>query len=109
MVILYESRNHKVVGTKFRALKKKFKHILKDEFYAKAKKFVDILMRLNKAAQEGKKVFLKSAYKNFVRDFPSSEIGDNQIILYEVYLASKLDENATYYELFCKEIQKRQG
>lgn len=107
IVIYYESKKYKSVESKHRALKKKFKHILKDEFYAKAKKFLDILMRLNKAAIEGKKVFLKSAYKHFVEDFPHSEIGDNQIILYEVYLASKLEDGVSYYELFCKEIQGR--
>ena len=79
--------------------------MLKDEYYAKAAKFVDLLMRLNTAAIEQKRVNLKSAYKNFIKEFPESEIGDTTAIMYEVYLRSKVEEK-TYFEAFREEVEK---
>ena len=63
-------------------------------------------MRLNTAAIEGRKVFLKSAYKNYMSEFGPSEIGDNKVILYEVYLLSLL-EGKPYYQLFIEEVKGR--
>lgn len=99
----YEAGDYKYAESRFKALKKSFRHFLKDEFYTKAKKFLEIVMRLNTAAREGKSVFLKSAYKHFKSEFAPSEIGDNQVILYEVYLRSKLEERP-YYQLLCEEV-----
>jgi len=102
----FEAGNYQYAEQCFKAIKKSFRSLLKDDFYQKPKKFLEILMRLNSAAMEGRKVFLKAAYRNFVSDFPASEIGDNQIILYEVYLKSKLEEKS-YYKLLCEEVAKR--
>ena len=65
------------------------------------------MVRLNNAAIEGKKVFLKAAYKNFIETYPKSEIGENQIILYEIYLLSKLSEEHSYYELLNEEVKTK--
>ena len=102
----YEAGKYKQAEAGFKSIKKSFRGLLKDEFYQKAKKFLEILMRLNTAAIEGRNVFLKSAYRNFMSEFPPSEIGDNQIILYEVYLKSKLEESS-YYQLLCEEVAKK--
>lgn len=99
----FESGDFKYAESRFKVLKKSFRHFLKDDFYAKAKKFLEIVMRLNTAAREGKSVFLKAAYKHFKSEFAPSEIGDNQVILYEVYLRSKLEERS-YYQLLCEEV-----
>jgi hypothetical protein len=56
-------------------------------------------LRLNTAAIEGKKVFLNSAYKRFTSEFPVSEVSDNQIIMFEVYLRAKLEERP-YFHVF---------
>jgi hypothetical protein len=106
MVNGFEARNYELVEGRFRKFKKRFKHLLKDEYYAGAKKFIEILLRMNQAAIEGKKVFLKSALKNFVESFGTSEIGDNQIIQYDLYLRSRLEE-VRYYDLVLKEIRKK--
>ena len=108
LVNSYEAGTYERTNELYKKLKKSFKHFLKDDFYGKARKFVELVMRLNQAEIEGKRVFLKSAYKNFVADYHKSEIGDNQIILYEVYLQSKLEERP-YYELLCEEVEKRAG
>ncbi|RMG56072.1 MAG: hypothetical protein D6722_27030 [Bacteroidetes bacterium] len=106
-VNLHEAGAYAQAETAFKTLRRKYRALLKDEFYAKARRFLDILMRLNKAAREGRKVFLKSAHRNFVRDFPPSEIGDNQIIMYEVYLQAKLDEEVRYYDLLQELVHAR--
>ncbi len=106
IVISYEAGNYQKTTQLYKKLRKNFKRFIKDEFYAKAYKFLEIVIRMNQAEIEGKRVFLKSAYKNFVSEYPKSEIGDNQIILYEVYLLSKLEERP-YYELLLEEVPKR--
>lgn len=99
MVVSYESHNYGLVDNLYQKLKSNYKPLLKDDNYEKANRFVDILLRMNQAALEGKKTFLKSAYKNFL-EFPSSEISSNQIIFYELYLQA-LAEGKSYYSLFC--------
>ena len=107
IVNLFEAGLHPKANSAFKSVKKTFKRLLKDEFYAKAKRFLDILMRMNHAAQEGKRVFLKSAHKQFVQAFPPSEIGSNEIIRYETYLESKLEEDKPYYELLVEEVSRQ--
>ncbi|MEL6671664.1 MAG: hypothetical protein AAFR61_05710, partial [Bacteroidota bacterium] len=104
----YESRQYETAASSYKSLKKRFRHLLKDEFYQKSSRFLDIIMRLNTAAIQEKRVFLKSAYKHFTADFPRSEIGGNQIILYEVYLKTKIQEEQSYYELLCEEVSRHQ-
>ena len=100
MVVCYESHNYGLADSLHQKLKTQFKSLLKDENYDKASRFVEIILRMNQAALEGKKTFLKSAHKNFLTDFPPSEISSNQIIFYELYLQG-LTENKSYYSLFC--------
>ena len=108
IVNLYEAGQYSRASSAFKTVKKSFKHLLKDEFYAKARKFLDIIMRLNQAAMQGKRVFLKAALKQFVKTYPSSEIGSNEIIRYETYLESKLEgEENSYYELLIQEVSKQ--
>ncbi|GAB4414097.1 MAG: hypothetical protein OHK0039_21630 [Bacteroidia bacterium] len=107
LVALFEAGQHTRFNTAFRYLRRQFKTLLKDEFYARARKFLDLLQRLNQAAIEGKKVFLKAAYRHFVRTYPPTEIGDNHIILYEVYLRARLEEETSYYKLLLEEIAQR--
>lgn len=101
----YEAGMYTQAKNGFRSIKKSFKKLLKEEFYAKARRFLDIIIRMNTAAQEGKRVFLKAALKQFTENFPPSEIGSNEIIRYETYLESKVTEDKGYYELFCEEVQ----
>jgi hypothetical protein len=95
----YEAKNHDFVESQYKRFKKKYKAQLKDEYYAKAQRFIDLILRLNTAAIEGKKVFLNSAYKRFTSEFPVSEVSDNQIIMFEVYLRAKLEERP-YFHVF---------
>ncbi|MFK7923863.1 MAG: hypothetical protein AB8H47_18025 [Bacteroidia bacterium] len=107
LVNLFEAGMHKQFATSFKALRKKYRTLLKDEFYDKAERFIDILLRMSKAELEGKKVFLKSAYRHFVDAYPASEIGGNQIIPYEVYLQAKMTDQQDYYSLHKDWIRKK--
>ena len=108
LVISFEAKNFGYTDTRHSQFKKKYKRMLKDDEYARAVRFVEIIMRLNQAAIEGKKVFIKSAYRHFIDDFPPSEIGDTETIMYEVYLRAKVEEKS-YYEAFQEEIAKAVG
>ncbi len=107
IVNLHEAKRFSEVEAAQKALRKKYKKLLKDEFYAKSDRFLDIVSRLNTAASEGKKMMLRSAYEGFVRDFPPSEIGGNEIFLFELYLQSKLDDTKSYYQLLAAEAEHR--
>ena len=106
LINLFESGRYDEVETSYKGMRKSFRSLMKDEDYAKPTRFLEILLRLNTAEKEGKKVFLKSAYKGFVEEFNASEIGDNEIILYELYLQAKLNPRATYHELLCQKAQR---
>lgn len=108
MVTLFEAGEYEQVNQRYKAFRKTYKRFLKDEFYTQTLKFMEIVVRMNTAQLEGKKVFLKSAYKGYISEFPKSEIGDNKVILYEVYLKSKLDQRP-YYELLMEEVRRRIG
>jgi len=106
LVNLYEAGRYDEVESSYKGMKKNFRSLMKDEDYAKASRFLDILLRLNTAEKEGRKVFLKSALKGFNEEFTPSEIGDNEIILYELYLRSKLEPHKNYYELLLEKVQR---
>lgn len=103
MVIAFESRNYGTVTHLHSKLKSEYKAILKDEGYAKAHRFIEILSRMNEAEVDGRRVFLKSALASFEESFPPSDISGNEIIMYELYLRAKL-EDKSYYSLFCAHV-----
>lgn len=99
----YEAEDYQYADKVYSKAKRSFRALLRDDFFKKPRKFLDIIMRLNTAAIEGKNVFLRAAYRGFISEFPPSEIGDNQIILYEIYLQAKL-ENKSYYRLLVNKV-----
>lgn len=106
-ILLYESGETEKTEKQISSLRKKFKKLLKDEFYAKADRFIELISRLNTARKEGKRVMLRSAYESFIKEFDRSEIGGNEIIMYELFLQSKVDEDTSYYQLLTKEAENQ--
>ncbi|MCI4667074.1 MAG: hypothetical protein MRZ79_02865 [Bacteroidia bacterium] len=106
LVNLFEARRFDEVESSYKGLKKVFRTLMKDEDFGKAVRFLEILQRLNTAEKEGKKVFLKAAYKGYSEAFGSSEIGGNEIFLYELYLQSKLNPQLSYYDLLLQKVQR---
>lgn len=105
LVASYEAGEYAYTASRYKSLRKKFRKLLSDSEYAKANKFATILIRLNSAATEGRNVDLDYTYSNFNNQYPRSEVADNQIIMYEIYLKAKLNRES-YYTTFLKEIEK---
>jgi hypothetical protein len=105
LVVGHEAKNFTFTASRYKSLRKKFRKLLGDSEYAKASKFATILMRLNAAGLEEKSISLQTAYHNFISTYPKSEVADNHIIMYEVYLKAKLNKSS-YYNAFLREIQK---
>lgn len=105
LVVGHEAEKFTFTASRYKALRKKFRKLLSDSEYAKAYKFATILMRLNTAALEKKAISLQSTYHSFISTYPKSEVADNQIIMYEIYLNAKLN-NDSYYNAFLREINK---
>jgi hypothetical protein len=105
LVNRYEAELYAETEASYKEIRRQFRSLLRDDFYSQVRRFGDILMRLVTAATEQKGVHLRSTYRNFLRDFGPSEIGSNQIILYDVYLQSKV-EDKSYYELLRKLVEK---
>lgn len=103
IVVAFEAKNYGQVGALHDALKSGYKPFFKSDLYEKAQRFLEIVMRMNQAVIDGKRMFLKTAYKSFSEDFPPSEVSDNQIIMYELYLKAKVEEK-TYYPILCEYI-----
>lgn len=106
MICQFEAKNYGQITHLFQAIKTEFKAIWKDESYDRSHKLVEILMRMTQAAIDGKKTFIKSAYKSFLEEYGSSEVSDNHIIMYELYLQSKVEEKE-YYTLLCEFVGKK--
>lgn len=107
VVTLYEARLCKEAEKQIKGLRKKYKKFLKDEFYAKTDRFLEIVSRMNTAELEGKRMMLKAAVDGFLQEFPDSEIGGNEIIMYDLYLQSKLGGSQAYYHLLTREAVKQ--
>lgn len=106
-IILFESNEQEKTRKQIRFLRKKFKKLLKDDFYAKADRFIELILRLHTAQKEGKRMMLRAAYEGFLKEFDRSEIGGNEIIMYELYLRSKVEEDKSYYQLLTREAVKQ--
>lgn len=85
-------------------LRKRHAPLLKDAFYLKAARFLEILQQL--ARQGGNLPAGPRTWQRFREEFPPSEAGSNQIINYELYLCSWLSGGRPYAELL---IEKASG
>jgi hypothetical protein len=103
----YEAGQYVEAEVAYKEMRREHRALLRDEFYAHVRRFTDILMRLITAATDDKGMHLRATHRNFVRDFGPSEIGSNQIILYDVYLQGKAEEQP-YAELLRKLVEKEE-
>lgn len=104
LVSLYEAEMYPEFGDSLRNLRKEYRAQLKDEDYAIASKFLDILTRMATAAEENRSMHLKAAHKNYLKEFGTGEIGDNHIIRYDLYLESKV-EGHSYLSLLQDQVK----
>jgi hypothetical protein len=105
LVNLYEAHQYPLVETLLRPLRKQFKQVLKEEPSERTDRFLDLFSRMNTAEIEDKRVSLKAAYKGLEPYFEGpAEHGNNEIILYGLYVLSKI-EKRPYYELFVERMR----
>lgn len=106
MITHLEAGDLKHIPNNFKVFKRSFRATLKAEDHAGTKKFLDILLRINTSRVEGKKLSLKTALKSYKALVSESEYGDNQIVMYDLYLQSLL-EGRPYFELFQENIRQK--
>ncbi|MEM0996453.1 MAG: hypothetical protein AAGN35_05215 [Bacteroidota bacterium] len=106
MINHFEAGDHAFMENNFKEFKRSFRALLKQEENAPTKRFLEILQRMNTAAVEGRKVSLRAALKGYKEMTSESEYGDNHIIMYDLYLQSRL-EGRPYYELFLENTRRR--
>lgn len=98
LATLINARQYKAAQKLHSTLRKSHKALLKESGFAAAADFAEILGRMARAGESGKRVSLNAAWKNFVTDHGHTEPGDNSIILYDVWLQSQAEEK-NYYSL----------
>lgn len=105
LVNFFEAKRFAEVDTHMRPLRKQFKQALKDEPNERTDRFLDLLGRMATAELEDKRVSLRAAYKGLEPYFEGpAEHGNNEIILYGLYILSKL-EKRPYYEMFAERMR----
>ncbi len=106
MVVLFELKEYARLDSTYKSFRKKFKQLLKSELNARATRFSEILMRMNDAAQTGRKVSIRSTTDGFVEAFIKSSEGENEIIN-PIYYLRALKEKRPFYEVYLEELKKR--
>jgi hypothetical protein len=106
MITHFEAGDTAHIQNNFKLFKRSFRQTLKSEEHAGTRKFIDILVRMNTSQAEDKNLSLKTALKSYKSLVSESEYGDNQIVMYDLYLQARLEERP-YYELFLENIQAK--
>ena len=106
MITHLEAGDLSHIPNSFKLFKRSFRATLKSEEHIGTKKFLDILVRMNTSLAEGKKLSLKMALKSYKALVSESEYGDNQIVMYDLYLQARL-EDRPYYDLFLDNIRQK--
>ncbi|HHG85900.1 MAG TPA: hypothetical protein ENJ82_14225 [Bacteroidetes bacterium] len=106
LIVHLEASDFQFTHHHLKPLRKSFRTLLKTDKMAFARKFLDILARINNAEINQRKVSLRVIYKNFKPLVRKFEFGDDNIVMYDLILLSKL-EKKPYYELFIHEMQAR--
>jgi len=102
-VVLFELGKAEILVAHNRETRKTYRSLLRDPFYGQVKRFLDVLMRMQEAETEQKGLHLKATHKSFVKEYGQSEIGGNQILLYELYLQARA-EGIPYSQLVQQQV-----
>lgn len=106
LVNMYEAGQYTLVDQTLKPVRKLYKQAMKQEVNERTERFLDLLQRMNTAELEGKRVSLRAAYKGLEPYFEGvAEHGGNEIILYGLYILSKV-EKKPYYDLFVEEMRQ---
>ncbi|TAE55463.1 MAG: hypothetical protein EAZ89_05600, partial [Bacteroidetes bacterium] len=106
LVNVFETGNMPGADALSEDIRRNFRTLLRDEDYTRAARFLDIMQRMITARSEGKNISLRAAWRNFTEAIPRSEVGDNSIILYELYLRSLLPGEPSYRDLLTAMVKR---
>ncbi|MCB9236066.1 MAG: hypothetical protein H6581_30745 [Bacteroidia bacterium] len=99
MVLHYELKMYQENLDAQKKFRKDHKRLLKLDETAKTSRFVEILLRMSDGALEGRRISLRSAYRNFEESFDMQKEDEGEIINPHLFLKSHL-EGQSYYKLF---------
>lgn len=103
LVNLFEGKHYEQVEPFLKHIRKTYRSLWRDEFYEHVRRFTDVIVRMATTTLEGRSMHLRAAYRNYQRDFGKFEIGDNEIICYDLYLQAKA-EGEDYFALLQAQI-----
>ena len=100
LILHFEAGNFTEIEQEMKALRKAYKSVLKEESQEKTERFLELLLRMSTAELEGKRVSIRSAYRQLEPLFEGNAgHGDNEIVMYGLYILSKVEKRG-YYEIF---------
>ena len=105
VIIHFEKKNLDFVLFKITEIRKKFKLLLKEDYYKKEQLFLKIMKEMVKYYPKCNHPKLELKLDQFKELFLEHEIGSNEAINYVSYLESKIKDE-DYYQLLLNQIQK---
>jgi hypothetical protein len=105
LAVKLEAGDFSFVADGHSRLKKAYRKLMKDERHARVSLFVELLTKVSAAIEHGKKPALKGQLDKLKEMFHESEHGNNEIILYDLYLKAKI-AGTSYYELFVQKMSQ---
>lgn len=103
-VCLSETGNDEAALALVRQMKKDMKAVIRDQKSLGA--FVEVLARL---AKTDRRKLTTGDFQHMLDTVGQSEIGGNQIILYEAFIRSRMQAGTTYYQAFLEEVALRKS
>lgn len=107
MVVRYEAGDVAYVEATYALFKKAYRRLLKSELHHRVALFSELFVKF---ATEGSNTKVLNAVKSQLPKlqslFHAGEQGSNEIILYDLYLQSKV-QSGSYYELFLAQMTKQ--
>jgi hypothetical protein len=104
-VLRLELGDHEFISQNFKPLCKTYKKALKNPLHERINIFLEILEKLNKAADKGKKANIGTLSENLKAHFPGNEPGGNEIFLYDLFVEAKAKDQS-YASLFVSRMKQ---
>jgi hypothetical protein len=105
IVVQFEAGNPEFLANGYSSLKKNYRKALKSELHERVGLFIELLLKVGSSTAVTKKSALKAQLGALQAMFGPREHGNNEIILYDVYLLSKINDEP-YYKLFLDKLGK---
>jgi hypothetical protein len=108
MVVNVDAGHYDFVPAHAREFRKNYRKLLKSALHERVALFLEMLEKINTAAEKGKLPNLKQQMPQLQTMFLEGEQGGNEIIMYDVYAEAKAT-GANYYDLFLNRLGTKRG